>query len=156
MYWNHIQVHRELPVVIAIVVSDSLQLHELQPARFLCPWNYPGKNTGVGCHFLFQGIFPTQRSSPALAGRLFTTEPPGNPRSSLGHSQIVFPSDDVSFLKDPGLLSFCVVFPSLNYPAPLTAAQEARSQEQQHGVLPKSESGLRTTLLQSISQEKER
>ena len=29
MYWNHIQVHRELPVVIAIVVSDSLQLHEL-------------------------------------------------------------------------------------------------------------------------------
>ena len=30
------------------------------PARFLCPWNSPGKNTGVGCHFLLQGIFPTQ------------------------------------------------------------------------------------------------
>ena len=29
-------------------------------ARFLCPWGFPGKNTGVGCHFLFQGIFPTQ------------------------------------------------------------------------------------------------
>ena len=27
----------------------------------LCPWNFPGKNTGVGCHFLFQGLFPTQR-----------------------------------------------------------------------------------------------
>ena len=35
-----------------------------QPTRLLCPWNFPGKNTGVGCHFLFQGIFPTQRSNP--------------------------------------------------------------------------------------------
>ena len=31
-----------------------------QPARLLCPWDVPGKNTGVGCHFLFQGIFPNQ------------------------------------------------------------------------------------------------
>ena len=29
-------------------------------ARFLCPWDFPGKNTGVGCHFLLQGVFPTQ------------------------------------------------------------------------------------------------
>ena len=28
--------------------------------RFLCPWDFPGKNTGVGCHFLLQGIFLTQ------------------------------------------------------------------------------------------------
>ena len=32
----------------------------LQPARLLCPWNSPGKNTGVGCHSLLQGIFLTQ------------------------------------------------------------------------------------------------
>ena len=32
----------------------------LQPARLLCPWDYPGKNTGLGCHLLLQGIFPTQ------------------------------------------------------------------------------------------------
>ena len=30
------------------------------PARLPCPWNSPGKNTGVGCHSLLQGIFPTQ------------------------------------------------------------------------------------------------
>ena len=30
----------------------------------LCPWGFPGENTGVGCHFLLQGIFPTQRSNP--------------------------------------------------------------------------------------------
>ena len=31
-----------------------------------CPWDFPGKNTGVGCYFLLQGIFPTQGSNPCL------------------------------------------------------------------------------------------
>ena len=31
-----------------------------ESARPLCPWDFPGKNTGVGCHSLLQGIFPTQ------------------------------------------------------------------------------------------------
>ena len=34
--------------------------------RLLCPWDFLGKSTGVGCHFLLQGIFPTQGSSPGL------------------------------------------------------------------------------------------
>ena len=34
--------------------------------QLLCPWNFPGKNTVVGCHFLLQGLFPTQRSNPHL------------------------------------------------------------------------------------------
>ena len=38
------------------IVSDSLQPHKLQPVRFLCPWNFPGKNTEVGCHFLLQDM----------------------------------------------------------------------------------------------------
>ena len=33
-------------------------------SRLLCPWYFSGKNTGMGCHFLLQGIFPTQESSP--------------------------------------------------------------------------------------------
>ena len=48
------------------VVSDSLQLHGLYPARLLCPWNSPDKNTGVGCHSLLRGIFPTQGSNLCL------------------------------------------------------------------------------------------
>ena len=40
--------------------------HGLQPARLLCPWDSPGGNTGVGCHFLLQGIFPTQGLNPHL------------------------------------------------------------------------------------------
>ena len=42
------------------VLSNSLWSHGLQPARLLCPWNSLGKNTGMGYHGLFQGIFPTQ------------------------------------------------------------------------------------------------
>ena len=36
------------------VASDSLRLKGLQSARLLSPWDSPGKNTGVGCHFLLQ------------------------------------------------------------------------------------------------------
>ena len=47
--------------------SDSLQLHRLQPTRFLCLWDSPGKNTGVGFHFLLQEIFPTQGLHPYVS-----------------------------------------------------------------------------------------
>ena len=40
--------------------------HGLQPTRLLCPQNSPDKTTGVGCHFLLQGIFPTQGLNPGL------------------------------------------------------------------------------------------
>ena len=36
---------------------------DLEPTRLLCPWDSPGKNAGVGCHALFQGIFLTQGSN---------------------------------------------------------------------------------------------
>ena len=42
------------------VMSDSAIPWTVAPARLLCQWNSPGNNTGVGCHPLFQGIFPTQ------------------------------------------------------------------------------------------------
>ena len=48
------------------VVSDSLRPHGLWPARLLCLWNSPSKNTGVGCHALLQGSFPTQGSIPGF------------------------------------------------------------------------------------------
>ena len=53
-------------VCVCSVVSDSLPPYELQSTRFLCPWNFPGKDTGVDCHFLLQGIFPTQGSNTCL------------------------------------------------------------------------------------------
>ena len=48
------------------VVSDSSRPHGLWPTRLLHSWDSPGKSTGVGCHFLLQGIFPTQGLNPGL------------------------------------------------------------------------------------------
>ena len=54
-------------VCVCVLVTqscDSLRPHV--PARLLCPWNSPGKNTGVGCHSILQGMFPTQGLNPGL------------------------------------------------------------------------------------------
>ena len=48
------------------VVSNSLWRQGLQPTSLLGPWDFPGKNTGVGSHSLLQGIFLTQGSNPGL------------------------------------------------------------------------------------------
>ena len=48
------------------VVSNSLRPRGLKPSRLLGPWDSPGKNTGVGCHALLQGIFPNQVLNPGL------------------------------------------------------------------------------------------
>ena len=39
---------------VALVVTDSVRPHRRQPTRLPRPWDSPGKNTGVGCHFLLQ------------------------------------------------------------------------------------------------------
>ena len=68
----------------------------LQPARLFCPWNFLGKNTGAGCHFLLQGIFPRIKPpSPALAGELFTTVPLGKPHVYPWRSWNQSPHDSV-------------------------------------------------------------
>ena len=56
-------------------MSDSSQPHGLYPARLLCPWGSPGKDTGVGCHALLQGIFLTQGSNPSLLCLLHSLSP---------------------------------------------------------------------------------
>ena len=48
------------------LVLTLLQPHGLQLARLLCPWDFPGKNTGVGCHLLLQGIFSTKGLNPSV------------------------------------------------------------------------------------------
>ena len=85
------------------VHAKSLQLcltlwpYELQPARLLCPWDSPGKNTELDCHALLQGIFLTQGSNPCLlcllrwqAGSL-PLVPPGKPYVS-GYTSAFFVS----------------------------------------------------------------
>ena len=43
-----------------------LRPQRLQPTKVLCPWDFPGKNIGRGCHFFLHGIFPTKGSYPRL------------------------------------------------------------------------------------------
>ena len=75
-------------IYVCLVLFDSLQSHVLCPPGLLCPWDYPIKNPGVGCHFLLQRISTEIELEAALAGRFFTSEPPGQPKQSttLDHS----------------------------------------------------------------------
>ena len=69
-------------------MSNSLQVYGLWPVRLLCPWDSPGKNTGVGCPALLQGIFWTQGSNQRLLCLLhwqvgsLSLAPPGKPLNS--------------------------------------------------------------------------
>ena len=66
-------------------MSDSSKPCGLGPSRLLCPWDFPGKNTGVGYHAHLQGIFPIQALSPCLLSLLYwqvdslPLMPPGKP-----------------------------------------------------------------------------
>ena len=46
-----------------LTLCESMDCYSI---RLLCPWDFPGKNTGVSCHFPLQGIFPTQGLNPCL------------------------------------------------------------------------------------------
>ena len=50
--------------LVASVMSNSMPPYGLSPTRLLCPWDSPGKNSGVACHALLQGIFLTQELNP--------------------------------------------------------------------------------------------
>ena len=73
-------IHTYIHIYIYIMcVQSQLSLCspvDYGPSRLVCPWNFPGKNIGTGCHFLLQGIFLTQESNPHLLSlllRFFTT-----------------------------------------------------------------------------------
>ena len=90
MRLNHSNLPKEIKITLC---AQSLSCVRL----FVIPWtvarqaslsmNSPGRNTGVGCHFLLQGIFPgietMSLESPVLADGLFTTAPPGKPKITL-------------------------------------------------------------------------
>ena len=54
------------------VVPNSSRPHGLLPARLPCPWDFPGKHTGAGCHFLLRGL-GTRTPVSCIAGRFFTS-----------------------------------------------------------------------------------
>ena len=63
-------------ITVTSVVSDSVRPHRQQPTRFPRPWDSPGKNTGVGCHFLLQGM--KVKSESEVAQSCLTLSDPMN------------------------------------------------------------------------------
>ena len=61
--FSQLQIHL---VCVCAELCLTLRPHGLWPTRLLCPWDFPGKNPGVGRHTLRQGIFPTQGSNLRL------------------------------------------------------------------------------------------
>ena len=75
-------------------MSGSLWPHGLYPTRLLRPWKFPGKSTGVGCHFLLQGIFPTQGLNPGLLNcrqTLYRLSHQGSPGCLVGSLNLWIP-----------------------------------------------------------------
>ena len=73
------------------LVFNSMHAHmclTLRPISLLCPWDFPGKNTGLGCHFFLLGIFLTQGLNLHLL-RLLHCQADSLPLSHLG-SPLVF------------------------------------------------------------------
>ena len=66
LLWEVTSLRMRASVLSHSVVSNSLWPHRLWPAQLLWPWDFPGKHTGVGCHFFLQGIFPTEGLNPGL------------------------------------------------------------------------------------------
>ena len=120
-------------VGVCILVSQSCPTlcNPMRP-RLLCPWNSPGKNTGVGCHSQLQGIFPTQGPNPGLLHcrwilyYLRHQESPRSRADSLFLLQWTFPTQEsnwgllhcrqilyqLSYLRSP-LMTVLPVYPTL-------------------------------------------
>ena len=110
-------------------MSDSWQSHGLQPMRILCPWDSPGKSTGMGYHFLLQGIFLTQgpNGSSELQADSLPSELQGNPLSTIVMPYFYL-SIQVARMKGSGygnlpvVLAYCTVIdnvPFIQYLLPI-------------------------------------
>ena len=78
------EAHNLAGEIRACILSHSVMSDSLQPARFLCPWDSPGKTIGVGCHFLLQGIFLIQGLNQCLLHWQVDSLPLSHLESPLG------------------------------------------------------------------------
>ena len=74
-------------------MSDSVRPHRRQPTRLPCPWDSPGKNTGVGCHFLLQCMkvkseSEVTQSCPTLHDPM-DCSPPGSSVHGIFHARVL-------------------------------------------------------------------
>ena len=93
-------------------MSGSLWTHGLEPTSLLCPWNFPGKNTGVGCHSLLQRIFPTQRLNLGLLHcRFFTVWATRKALTASAETVLILPFLSLRYFVSFYALFYCVGSP---------------------------------------------
>ena len=89
LHWQVDSLPLAPPVCVSSsVIFKSLWPHGLKPTRLICPWDFPGKNTGVGSYSLLQGIFWTQGSNPGLLycrQTLYHLSHQGSPGDLINH-----------------------------------------------------------------------
>ena len=93
MVWSPHKQGKKFSIILTLLLFTAakscltfLLPHGLYPIGLLCPWDFPGKNTGVGCNFLLQGILPTLGSNLGLLHcrqTFLPSEPPGKPSVSI-------------------------------------------------------------------------
>ena len=101
--------------LVYVCLSRSVVSDSLQPARLLCPWDFPGKNTGVGCHFLLQRIFPTKELNSGLLHSRQIPYTLSHPGSHLILSKAMsncplLPQYHMGHFPAWGCLSSCVIY----------------------------------------------
>ena len=83
--WRRLTISACFLCLATKVVSHSLWPHRLWPIRLLCPCDFPGNKTGVGCHYLLQGILPSQGLNLCLLHWLTDSSPLSPSFSILFH-----------------------------------------------------------------------
>ena len=91
-------------------MSDSVQPHRRQPTRLPCPWDSPGKNTGVGCHFLLQCMKVKSQSEVAQSCLTLSNpmdwSPPGSSVHRIFQARVLEWGAIAFSHKPPGLWQF--------------------------------------------------
>ena len=83
---SRVSVHKHSKCSVPQQCATLWDSMDCSPTRLLCPWNFPGKNTAVSCHFLLQGLFLTQGWNPCLLG----WQSDSLPLSHLGRGDYIF------------------------------------------------------------------
>ena len=104
-------------------MSDSVRLHRRQPTRLPRPWDSPGKNTGVGCHFLLQCMKVKSESEVTQSCPTLCDPIDGSPPDSTIHG--IFQARVLEWGGTRGTAHFWVFPVGSTLPQPLSCAPTA-------------------------------
>ena len=98
-------------------MSDSVRPHRRQPTRLPRPWDSPGKNTGVGCHFLLQCMKvkserEVTQSCPTLSDPM-DCSPPGSSVYGIFQARVLLGSNSFQFITGELMLLYIIPLPNL-------------------------------------------